>query len=337
MKKLLRYLINTILFVVLWCLMFLTVMKLSIDTGGTSIAAIGGIIAIFISYALVKRINKSNLWAKLFDEAGELKDREKFDLFNKNIINEETNSNKKAEIKSSNIFNTGNAILAMLTLLFIFLLYFKLGGTIEDTNQIDNEGFIIIKNNLDLLTKDKLYSARAYTVRSTNIWQTGIYDLSVANLKPNESMDGEIYKLDLAIKEIGKAIVLESSNFYLYQTRAFFLRSSANEYEKKYDFNLKNNVYIPELEEKRKQLLRMALIDIEIALSIYPQGKSYTYIQEGCQDDSNCELAGIYMDRSIFKQDLGLNYCSDLKKACELESSISSGCPGQHQEDENCY
>ena len=66
--KLLRYLVNTILFVVIWCIMFLPVMKLSIDTGGTSIAAIGGIIAIFISYALVKRINKSNLWASLFDE-----------------------------------------------------------------------------------------------------------------------------------------------------------------------------------------------------------------------------------------------------------------------------
>ena len=40
---------------------------------------------------------------------------------------------------------------------------------------------------------------------------------------------------------------------------------------------------------------------------------------------------------SVFKQDLGLNYCSDLKKACELESSVSSGCLGRHQEDKNCY
>ena len=75
----------------------------------------------------------------------------------------------------------------------------------------------------------------------------------------------------------------------------------------------------------------MALIDLDIALSIYPQGKSYTYIQEGRN------LANIYMDRSVFKEDLGLNYCSDLTKACELESSIDSRCPGQHQEDKNCY
>ena len=68
MKKLLRYLVNIILFVVLWGIMFLAPMKYSIDMGATSIAAIGGIVAIIFSYKLVKRINKSNLWASLFDE-----------------------------------------------------------------------------------------------------------------------------------------------------------------------------------------------------------------------------------------------------------------------------
>ena len=68
MKKIIRYLVNTILFVVLWCLMFLPVMKYSIDMGATSIAAIGGIVAIIFSYKLVKRINKSSLWSSLFDE-----------------------------------------------------------------------------------------------------------------------------------------------------------------------------------------------------------------------------------------------------------------------------
>ena len=66
--KLLRYLLNTILFVVLWCVMFLPVMKYSIDMGATSIAAIGGIVAIIISYRLVKKINASNLWSNLFNE-----------------------------------------------------------------------------------------------------------------------------------------------------------------------------------------------------------------------------------------------------------------------------
>jgi TRAP-type C4-dicarboxylate transport system permease large subunit len=68
MKKLLRYLVNIILFIVLWGIMFLAPMKYSIDMGATSIAAIGGIVAIIISYKLVKRINKSNLWSSLFDE-----------------------------------------------------------------------------------------------------------------------------------------------------------------------------------------------------------------------------------------------------------------------------
>ena len=68
MKRLLRYLANTILFVVIWCLIFLPVMKYSIDMGATSIASIGGIIAIIISYWLVEKINKSKLWESLFDE-----------------------------------------------------------------------------------------------------------------------------------------------------------------------------------------------------------------------------------------------------------------------------
>jgi|TARA_B110000211_G_scaffold190051_1_gene216481 hypothetical protein len=67
MKKLLRYLVNIILFVVLWGVMFLSPMKYSIDMGATSIAAIGGVVAIIISYKVVKRINKSNLWSSLFD------------------------------------------------------------------------------------------------------------------------------------------------------------------------------------------------------------------------------------------------------------------------------
>ena len=68
MKKILRYLVNTILFIVLWGIMFLAPMKYSIDMGATSIAAIGGIVAIILSYKLVKRINKSSLWSSLFDE-----------------------------------------------------------------------------------------------------------------------------------------------------------------------------------------------------------------------------------------------------------------------------
>ena len=106
MKKLLRYLVNTILFVVLWCLMFLPVMKFSIDTGVTSIAAIGGIIAILISYALVKRINKSNLWKDVFDYGNSEKE------FN--------------SIKNSNNRNSSlrfRAIIGALIILFLSLVF----------------------------------------------------------------------------------------------------------------------------------------------------------------------------------------------------------------------
>ena len=71
MKQLLRYLLNTILFIVIWCIPAFLFLGYSVSVNGTrpsGIAAIGGIIAIIISYKVVKRINKSNLWARLFDE-----------------------------------------------------------------------------------------------------------------------------------------------------------------------------------------------------------------------------------------------------------------------------
>ena len=71
MKKLLRYLVNTILFIVIWFIPATLFVGWSFSVNGTrpsALIAIGGIIALFISYKLVKRINKSKLWASLFDE-----------------------------------------------------------------------------------------------------------------------------------------------------------------------------------------------------------------------------------------------------------------------------
>ena len=62
----LKYFLNTILFVVFWIIMFLPVAKFSFDTDSTSTAVVGGIVALIISCVLVKRINKSNLWSRLF-------------------------------------------------------------------------------------------------------------------------------------------------------------------------------------------------------------------------------------------------------------------------------
>ena len=76
MKKLLRYLVNTILFLLIWFVLAALLMGMGIAIGvwdgsvmrASSWPAISGIVAIIISYRLVKRINKSNLWTKLFDE-----------------------------------------------------------------------------------------------------------------------------------------------------------------------------------------------------------------------------------------------------------------------------
>lgn len=77
MKKLLRYLVNTILFIVLWGIQATIVIGFSFAEVGarpSASIAIGGIVAIIISYRLVKRINKSNLWARLFDETKAVND-----------------------------------------------------------------------------------------------------------------------------------------------------------------------------------------------------------------------------------------------------------------------
>ena len=83
---------NTILFVVIWCIPAFLFVGISLSVSGTrpsAIAGVGGIVAIIISYRLVKRINKSNLWASLFEEIDVVND-----------VEEE----KKVEVTDSNIF-----------------------------------------------------------------------------------------------------------------------------------------------------------------------------------------------------------------------------------------
>ena len=74
-------------------------MKYSIDIVGfrsSSLIVIGGIVALIISFAIVKRISKSNLWSNLFVETKLVNDLEeekiekKVDLSTKSHINKET-------------------------------------------------------------------------------------------------------------------------------------------------------------------------------------------------------------------------------------------------------
>ena len=71
MKKLLRYLVNTILFVVIFSIPTIFIMGYAVSQYGTrpnALSAFGPILGLLIAYILVKRINKSKLWSRLFDE-----------------------------------------------------------------------------------------------------------------------------------------------------------------------------------------------------------------------------------------------------------------------------
>tara|TARA_B110000305_G_scaffold222207_1_gene265655 strand:+ start:1453 stop:1872 length:420 start_codon:yes stop_codon:yes gene_type:complete len=111
--KLLRFLGNTILFVVFfWLQLFIvigySIAEVSIRPSGS--IAVGGVIALLISYALVKKINKSNLWSRLFDETEVINDvvEEKIEKNKKRFSKEnepkkEIKKNKKS--KMSNLAN----------------------------------------------------------------------------------------------------------------------------------------------------------------------------------------------------------------------------------------
>ena len=63
MKKLFKYTLNTILFLIFWCLQMVVIIYLTVERYGhlrsNGLAAIGGIMTLFISYRLVKNINIS--------------------------------------------------------------------------------------------------------------------------------------------------------------------------------------------------------------------------------------------------------------------------------------
>lgn len=68
MKKLLKYTLHTILFLILWYLQMAVILYLTIvlygDLRPNSLIAIGGIITLFLSYRLVKKINISKLFSR---------------------------------------------------------------------------------------------------------------------------------------------------------------------------------------------------------------------------------------------------------------------------------
>jgi hypothetical protein len=139
MKKLLRYLVNTILFVVIWFIPTTLFVGWSFSVNGTrpsGLIAIGGIVAIIISYKLVKRINKTKLWARLFDEtelANDVVDKRKeqsAEFLEKNI---------DVPKKAKKIISKG-----WLRLHIIFSLLLPIVQIIDAEGDLDAVGFSIV-------------------------------------------------------------------------------------------------------------------------------------------------------------------------------------------------
>ena len=316
--KLLRYLLNTILFVVIWCIMFLPLMKFSIDTGVTSIAAIGGIIAIIISYSLVKKINASNLWSRIFDVTKSDNDLVK----EKKVEALQEKTKKKFEEKDSNIFSPKNISIVALVIVLIFV--FNNQKT-ESTSKKDTKTELIEFeediNKIHIITSDKLYSAGAYAARAEilfhDIWRKK--DVKKRNLY-----------IDAAIKEIDNAIFLEPSNWSLYFRRAEFLETKAQK--------SRGTVNQSPGDNYNHVLLQKTLVDLEIAMTLLPQ-KGYAYAEhhQPFNLDYESAEAAIYLYKSIAKRGLGLPHCNDLRKACKLDFHISSNCRGEGVRHRECF
>ena len=71
MKKLLGYFFNIFLFVILWGIQSVVIINFTVQyikVNPLVPIAVGLIIVLFTSYKLVKKFNKSNVWAILFDD-----------------------------------------------------------------------------------------------------------------------------------------------------------------------------------------------------------------------------------------------------------------------------
>ena len=71
MKKLLVYFFNILLFVIFWCIQSVVIINFTVQyirVNPLVPIAVGVIIVLFSSYKLVRKFNKSNVWAILFDD-----------------------------------------------------------------------------------------------------------------------------------------------------------------------------------------------------------------------------------------------------------------------------
>ena len=106
MKKVLRIFLNILFFLIFWCLQLLPLVAFSFEyirQGPSGLIAFGGIIALFTSYFLVKKINKLKFWNNLFNEK-EIKINLNHKTYEDNIILDKSKTDLE-NIPNSNIKN----------------------------------------------------------------------------------------------------------------------------------------------------------------------------------------------------------------------------------------
>ena len=176
-RKLLRYLVNTILFIVIWSIPATLFIGWSFSVNGTrpsGLIAIGGIVSIIISYKLVKRINKSQFWLNVFDMSDAENKVNTSDSDSNNDLNFKDNRLILAIIGASVIFllsiflfiygliegEYGLSFFFLIPLLVLFFWiregYFKKDKTIKSSNkEVKEERQVEIKEdkptNIDAL------------------------------------------------------------------------------------------------------------------------------------------------------------------------------------------
>ena len=339
MKKLLRYLINTILFIVLWGIQATIVIGFSFAEVGarpSAPIAIGGIVAIIISYRLVKRINKSNLWSRLFDEvetANEVVEEKKVEVkeekIEKNFEVEDANSDKQFKKGMDKLVKKTFIILVIIIPLSFLAIYIndysKEQNIKEDKTEINLVAQIEkVRADINLMNSQKVYNTTGYLTRAEHFVKLSVNAsigcdvraLSIDNYKhPSLNRDittklcdkASVLYADAAINTLDKAISLDPSNSYLYFQRAHYYWNKAA---------LNCNWESQESENN----YRFMVIDLETAISLYPQGKPVGSSMKSYFYKTN-PLSVFYSLMGMAKMQ-GLNLyneaCRDYKTACNL-------------------
>ena len=333
-KLLLRYLVNTILFIVLWGIQATIVIGFSFAEVGarpSAPIAIGGIVAIIISYRLVKRINKSNLWSRLFDETEDINEV----VEEKKVEVEDSNSDKQFKKGMDKLVKKTFIILAIiipLSFLGVYINdYFKEQNIKDDKTEINlDEQLEKLRANINLIKKQKVFNTTGYLTRAKHFQKLAVaasigcdvLALDIRSWKhPTLNRDGEAFNsitgnicdkasvlyADAAINAVNNAINLDPSNSYLYYARSryYWNKAALNCYHKS---------------QERVDNYRFMVLDLETAISLYPNGRPVGSQRNYFSDIKN-NLSKFYWLMGMAKMQ-GLNLyneaCRDYKTACNL-------------------